>query len=120
MPLYIAPKECQSVIRNFLTLKNPENRILIGSITFVCARKLVFKMCASKKELQPSVKIITPFEGIRLSAWLGIELHHYGDFVDMMSTNHLKSQFLFHGSNRLEQWELLYLKPLKSELPAAT
>lgn len=120
MPLYIAPKDYEPVIRNFLTLKNPESRILIGNIAFACAQKLVSRMCASTQEVQPSVKIIAQFEGIRLSVWLGIELHHYGDFVDMMKADHTKSKFLFHGRNRLEQWELLYLKALKTQVIPAT
>ena len=120
MPLYIAPKECESVIRNFLTLKNPDSRILTGNIALACARKLVLNMCNSTEEVQPSVKIITPFEGIRLSAWLGIELHHYGDFVDMMKADHTKSLFLFHGTSRVGPWELLFLKPQKTELTAAS
>lgn len=109
MPVYIAPKGYLSSIETYLLHKYPgkkEERLVVD---FCTVKKIVLSACESKTETQPSVKLLSAYDSLMHSAWFGTVLHHYGDFNEMLITDHTKSKFLFHGSARSDPWEILML-----------
>lgn len=113
MALYLAPKAYKERIQAYLHGEHPCATIAVVGICYSDAKALVLETCEDRTIVQPAVKLLCAHEALKISAWLGIELHAHADFVEMISADHNRSKFLFYdnGNNRAAEWTLVYLMP---------
>lgn len=113
MALYLAPKAYRDRIQGYLHGEHPCASIALRGISYHEAKALVLEVCADKTIVQPAVKLLCAHEALKVSAWLGIELHAHADFVEMITSDHLQSKFLFYdnGNNRAAEWMLVEVMP---------
>lgn len=121
MALYIAPIRYQTTIEYFLNKHYHGIDIGDTGMTVEEARNLVITTCDDQILVQPAVKLLSPHDAIRCSAWFGTVLQFNADFfIELMSSDHRKNKFLFHtdGVDRNTiKWTLLELLPKKVSLP---
>lgn len=113
MALYLAPKIYKERIQRYLHQRYPSAALSLKGTSYREAKTLVLAVCADRTIVQPAVKLVCVHEALKVSAWLGIELHAHTDFVEMISADLMQSKFLFYddGNNRAAEWTLLELYP---------
>lgn len=111
MALYLAPKIYKERIQRYLHVRYPSATLTLKGICYREAKTLVLEVCADRAIMQPAVKLVCVHEALKVSAWLGVELHAHADFVEMISADLMRSKFLFYddGNNRSAEWTLLDL-----------
>lgn len=112
MRLYLAPMVNRAPVEEFLRKNYPHLKVTEQSLATSAARTLVLQICNDTSIVQPAVKLLSPYDSLRYSALLGVELHFNGGFVEMITTDHRESQFLFNseglGLNNMK-WTLIEL-----------
>jgi hypothetical protein len=111
MALYLAPKAYKDRIQGYLHAEHPSASIAVQGLSYHEAKLLIAQICEDRTIAQPAVKLLCAHEALKVTAWLGIELHAHADFVEMISADHNKSEFLFYdnGNNRMAEWTLVSL-----------
>lgn len=110
MALYVVPENDKKVMTKFLDAKHPGALLFSLKIDCAKAKTLVLMTCENKILPQPAVKIVSFHDAQKLTCWLGIELHMNWNAVELISSDHMHSKFLFYpnGNDRDGEWTLCF------------
>lgn len=110
MALYLVPEGDKKTIIKFLEEKHAGALLFEIKVTCAEAKALVLMTCANKILPQPAVKIVSFHDAQKLTCWLGIELHMNWNAIELISSDHTRSKFLFYpsGNDRDAAWTLCF------------
>lgn len=110
MALYLVPESDKKTILKFLETKHPGALLFGMKVSCAEAKALVLMTCDNKTLQQPAVKIVSFHDAQKLTCWLGIELHMNWNAVELISSDHILSKFLFYpnGNERDGGWTLCF------------